>query len=225
MKDNAIILFMKLPSRGEVKTRLEKDLGADIVFELYIAFISDILDACGSADGETLIAYSPGNCPEEEFSPLHGGYSSFRQRGDSLGIRMFNAFNDAYSLGFKKCILIGSDIPSVSAGLLNRAFKALEEADVVIGPSADGGYYLIGNNPVSNSDMYYRDIIWSRADVYENTRQRIIEAGYSFAELETVNDIDDIHDLVGFYTAGDAAGSSETVKVIEKYRDIILKGR
>jgi rSAM/selenodomain-associated transferase 1 len=223
MKKNAIILFLKLPSKGKVKTRLEKDLGPDLVLSLCNAFVNDILRVCASADADTVIAYFPDNDAEKEYKTLLSEYVSFRQRGVDLGDRMFNAFCDVYSMGYKRSVLIGSDIPMIRSSVLEDAFRKLDFSDVVIGPSEDGGYYLAANTSKSNSDKYFADMEWSTPDVYEKTGNRIKQAGYSMARLEMLNDIDDLSDLVKFYETNSGDKSLETVNVISRNLDLIFK--
>lgn len=199
MKDRALILFLKLPSRGKVKTRLAQVLGDENVLNLYNAFLADILNSCSKADADIILAYSPDSDAEEENRFLIENYRSYMQRGSDLGERMFNAFTDAYSAGYKRSVLIGSDIPEITDVIINRAFASLDEFDVAIGPSADGGYYLIGNKPGSCSGHYFRNIEWSKPDVYKKTLSGMESLGYRIKELETLNDIDDINDLMHFY--------------------------
>jgi len=223
MKENAVILFLKLPSKGKVKTRLEKDLAPELVLSLYNAFISDILNACSTADADTIIAYLPDSEAEEEHKTLLAGYTSFRQRGCDLGERMFNAFADTYGSGYRWCVLIGSDIPAIRSNILNDAFRMLEKTDIAIGPSSDGGYYLLGNTAVSNSDVFYKDIEWSSPDVYEKTKSRIELHGYSMSRLEILNDIDNLSDLVKFYETNCGDTASMSVRVITENLELILK--
>ena len=222
MKENAIILFLKLPSKGKVKTRLGKDLGPDLVLALYKAFINDILNICSTVSADTLIAYAPDSEAEKEYKTLLSKHTSFMQRGCNLGERMFNAFTDAYSRGYKKCVLIGSDIPGITNNIISEACSMLDKYDIAIGPSADGGYYLIGNTIKSNSDQYYKDIEWSRPDVYEKTKNRIELPGYSMSRLATLNDIDDIHDLIEFYETNKNNGLSDSISVIYQNKEFIL---
>lgn len=223
MKENAIILFLKLPSKGKVKTRLEKDLGPDLVLSLCRAFVNDILKVCASADADTVIAYSPDNEAESEYKTILSEYVSFRQRGSDLGDRMFNAFCDVYTMGYKKSVLTGSDIPAIRGAVLEDAFRKLDFSDVVIGPSGDGGYYLAGNTFKSNSDKYFKGMEWSTPDVYEKTRIRIEQAGYSMARLEMLNDIDDLSDLVKFYEENCGDKSLESIDVVSRNLDLVFK--
>lgn len=214
MKENGLIIFLKLPSRGKVKTRLESTLGADFVFTLYTAFIMDTLKICRSVDADILLAYSPDAEAEEVYKPLLTAYRSYKQRGGDLGERMFNAFEDAYGYGYNRCVLIGSDIPEITGEIIDGAFIRLEKYDMVIGPSADGGYYLIGNNRRTNSIDYFMDIEWSRPEVFKNTEKRIYSSGYTLSFTEVLNDIDDIHDLRKFYETNKGNGISESIRVI-----------
>jgi rSAM/selenodomain-associated transferase 1 len=148
LKKDAFILFLKYPERGAVKTRLANALGDDITYKLYCCFLADISAMTRQIKAQTIIVYSgPAGVSFLDFP----GIQCFRQQGNNIGERMYQAFLDVFAQGFARCVLTGSDSPDLPAGLVNDAFDKLNLADAVLGPSADGGYYLIGCKQQSTS--------------------------------------------------------------------------
>ena len=196
MKKNAFILFLKYPERGIVKTRLAKALGDDLTYELYQCFLADISAMTHRIKVQTIIVHSG---PEGILFPDFPGIQCIRQRGSDIGERMYNAFADVFALGFERCALTGSDIPDLPAGLVNDAFDKMDSADVVLGPSSDGGYYLIGCKQQDLRASIFHDMHWSTAGVFAETVKNIDEAGLKLASLTRWTDIDEFDDLINFY--------------------------
>ena len=196
MKKDAFILFLKYPERGAVKTRLASLLGDDLTYELYQCFLADISSMTRQIKAETIIVYAG---PEGVSLTDFPGVQRIPQRGDNIGGRMYNAFVDVFVQGFMRCVLIGSDSPDLPAELVNDAFDKLDLADVVLGPSADGGYYLIGCKRQSLLPSIFYDIRWSTANVFLETIKRIAESGLKFAQLPQWSDIDEFDDLKNFH--------------------------
>jgi len=118
-------------------------------------------------------------------------------QGD-LGQRMQSAFDHTFHGDTETALLIGSDIPDISAGLLEQAFHSLEDNKVVIGPSRDGGYYLIGFHAEQAQLLYpllFSGITWSTEDVYTTTINRLHNSNISVFSLPTLRDIDRDEDL------------------------------
>jgi len=117
------------------------------------------------------------------------------QIGDDLGARMENAFIRIFSEGFSSAVLIGSDLPDLPAAIIREAFDALTKSDAVIGPAADGGYYLIGFNKAVFSPRILRGIQWSTDRVFEETMKRCREGSLRTYVLPEWSDVDTIDDL------------------------------
>ncbi len=194
MKDRALIIFVKAPLPGKVKTRLARELGDEDACGLYRAMGRDIAENPGRNDNwDTIIAFSP---PEEEALVrewLGSGFSYHPQKGDDLGERMFRAIADVLESGYARVVLVGSDIPELTAEIILRAFDTLDEADVVLGPARDGGYYLVGMKK-PHQDIF-TDIPWSTPEVFAATCGRIRELGLTPAFTEPLDDVDDPEDL------------------------------
>jgi hypothetical protein len=196
LKKNAFILFLKYPERGAVKTRLASSLGDDLTYELYLCFLRDISVMTRQIKAETIIVYSG---PEGVLFPDFPGIRCIRQRGKNIGQRMHKAFADVFAQGYERCMLIGSDSPDLPATLVNDAFDKLNLADVVIGPSADGGYYLIGCKRQGLCPSIFNGIKWSTAGVFTETIKRLDKAEFKYFQLQQWADIDEFEDLKNFY--------------------------
>ncbi len=123
------------------------------------------------------------------------GFSYRPQTGHDLGMRMVNAFKSCFDDGFRSVIIIGSDCPDLPQWIIEEAFEALQRHGAVIGPSYDGGYYLIGFSGESFSGNYFENIPWSTENVYKETVGRFDKEGVSFHVLPAWRDIDTIDDV------------------------------
>jgi uncharacterized protein len=196
LKNNAFILFLRYPELGAIKTRLAETLGDDLTYELYCSFLADISVMVREINAETIIVYSGANGVSFPYFP---GIECLHQRGNNIGERMQGAFIDILAKGFERCVLIGSDSPDIPAALVNDAFNKLDSADIILGPSSDGGYYLIGCKRQSVFPSIFDGINWSTSEVFTETIKRITEAGLKFALLQQWSDIDEFDDLKIFY--------------------------
>ena len=203
--ENALIIFLKYPEPGKVKTRLAKDIGNEKACEIYKLLAENVIKNILPKNPGTYdvhIFFTPADKETEIrtwLKPIlddnQGIKTQFRtQEGSNLGKRMSNAFKKILQeKGCKKCIIIGTDCPEIDATLIENAFGVLKEKDIVIGPCKDGGYYLLGmSRPVS--DLFV-DIDWSTDRVFEQTMEKIQKNNLSCSILKTLVDIDIIEDL------------------------------
>jgi rSAM/selenodomain-associated transferase 1 len=191
-----IVVLAKQPLIGHAKTRLARDIGPANTRALAEAFVIDTLAlVMGQSAARVLVALSP---PEgrDWFARHAPGAELVLQPEDSFGKRILEATREAFVRGASRCVLIGIDTPHLAPQTLQEAFKALDSADVCIGPSVDGGYYLIGL--VKDSPALFEDIPWSTPSVCELTLQRAKTAGLSVTELQTELDVDEGSDLEPF---------------------------
>jgi rSAM/selenodomain-associated transferase 1 len=195
----ALNLFFKYPEIGRVKTRLSSKLSNDFVFLLYREFIRDIIKASKMADADLILSISSHSEKTVSDYSNEFGAPAYHQKGDDLGERMYNSLKEIFLAGYEKCVLIGSDIPDISAPLLNKAFDKLTESDIVLGPSSDGGYYLLGFNCEKLHKGVFEEIQWSCSHVLEKTLKNISTLKLNYHLLEELNDIDDLEDLKNFY--------------------------
>ena len=193
---NALVIMTKAPQPGTSKTRLVPPLSYDEAADLARALLVDQLENLARFDGAQLfIAFTPESATGffEGFVPQR--FTCFPQRGQSLGERMSHAFGHLFASAFQNLILIGSDLPALSLTLFDQAYELLEKsaADIVLGPSADGGYYLVGLNRMHTT--MFEGIRWSRNDVLAQTIQKLSAVGLKHELLPEGYDIDTADDL------------------------------
>jgi rSAM/selenodomain-associated transferase 1 len=124
------------------------------------------------------------------------------QVGADLGRRMMQVFRDAWDRGSKRAVLIGSDCPALDSRLITEALAALQKNQLVLGPTADGGYYLVGMTstmPATWLSLLFADIAWGTSDVFQATLDRARDAGVTTSILKELHDIDHPRDLAYFH--------------------------
>ena len=142
---NALILMTRIPIPGKTKTRLMDLLTGDECAGLHMAFLKDLTTTFTELkDIDLFMTYTPEDSLFILENVIPESMESFPQKGEDLGEKMFNAINQVLLKGYKKVVLIGSDIPDLSAKDIQTSFQILEEYDIVLGPTYDGGYYLVG---------------------------------------------------------------------------------
>ncbi len=192
---NAVLVFVKLPVAGEVKTRLQPELSPALAAKLYRVMVDDVFTALERPGRWDLFAFfSP---PGQELSFREWLPSSVilvPQSGTDLGERLADAFEWSHAQGHSRTIIVGTDMPTLGSDVLSDAFEALERNEVVLGPSTDGGYYLVGlKEPRSE---FFEDVGWSTAEVLEQTIARVDEAGARYHLLPEKTDIDTWQDAL-----------------------------
>jgi hypothetical protein len=191
-----LIVFVKAPIPGDVKTRLIPHLtGVEAAF-LYRCFVSDVIRCANQFCSQVRVQVAYQSHPKAtDLSWLGVKHPPelFKQDGRSLGERLIHAFGIAFGRGAKKVVIIGSDSPNLPKDYVEQAFAALDSADVVLGPAADGGYYLVGlSRPCLK---LFEDVSWSTDQVFERTSHNAQKYGYTLRILPAHYDIDTIHDL------------------------------
>jgi rSAM/selenodomain-associated transferase 1 len=192
---NALVVMAKAPVAGEVKTRLVPPLTPDAAAELYRCLLLDLLDHLAAFAGADLyIACDPpaGLSLFQEFAPP--AFVCFPQRGGDLGQRMRSIFEDLFNKGSERVVVIGSDLPVFPLTFLDEAFRALDgAAPVVLGPSRDGGYYLIGLGRMLPE--VFTDVPWGTERVFEATGRRLSRMGVAPVLMPEWFDVDTAADL------------------------------
>src|SRR6266851_2934565 len=189
----ALALMAKVPFAGEVKTRLTPPLDPEEAAILSTCFLRDMTTNLADlkANGtEAVVLYTPADA-ETLLRDLLPGFRFFAQHGETLGERLVNAAAELLSSGFASVCLINSDSPTLPGEILTTAASLLaQEGDrVVLGPSQDGGYYLIG---LKRPHGYlFERIAWSTADVLAHTIERAAEIDLPVELLPTWYDVDD----------------------------------
>jgi rSAM/selenodomain-associated transferase 1 len=143
VNENCVLLFCKSPANGNVKTRLAEEIGLEHAAELYKCFVGDTIWSLKSLDVHFKICFWPADDEQSFIDWLGSELEYLPQDGDNLGDKMKNAFIQMFEESYSKTAIIGSDIPDLPGELISRAMDELDRHDAVIGPSSDGGYYLI----------------------------------------------------------------------------------
>ena len=189
----ALICFTRPPIPGRTKTRLMPLLSGEECAALHTAFLRDIAAVCGRVDADLYVAYAP----EGDWGILRELFPAaldlFPQDGEGLGERMHRALSRVLALGYEACVLIGSDLPELTEGHLAAAFAALEEADASLGPTEDGGYYLVGLKKPCRA--LFAGQAYGHESVYENAWAAIRGAGLRFRPAPPCRDVDVPEDL------------------------------
>lgn len=193
MTDELLIIFVKNPDLGKVKTRIAKEIGEEAALAIYYRLLQKTQNVCDALTVDRAVYYSSYIDSEDQW--LNTLYKKGIQKGDNVGDRMRHAFEEAFDAGYKKVCLIGSDIYALTSAIVNQAFNELTTQDVVIGPAEDGGYYLIGMNIQHNELFSLKH--WSHDKVYSETLERVRQLNLSLGSVDTLNDIDRVEDLQG----------------------------
>ena len=190
-----MIIFARYPALGKVKTRLASSLGKEFALGFYKECSIRLFEEVRNHNDffTAFLFYSEKDELNKMIDWAGSGFEYYYQEGNDLGERMSNAFNKAFTLGAKKTVIIGTDVPDISNNLIASSFSLLDEKDFVIGPSIDGGYYLLGMKNL-NCDLF-SGIGWSTETVLDHTINRIEKNNFSFAKLKQLHDIDDEQSL------------------------------
>jgi len=216
-----ILLFIKAPVRGQVKTRLASVLGEEAALYLYRLFVLDIIDTLEQTGIPVRICYTPADSGQAISGWLGPGRHYQPQEGKDVGERMENAFQQAFSEGVSRALLIGSDIPDLPPDVFSEALRALEGNDAVIGPARDGGYYLIGFRSDTFLPALFQGIEWSTNTVLTDTLAIFAREGRTVHRLPLWGDVDTIDDLKDLADRGrqSAFRSSRTMLFLARAKD------
>lgn len=189
----ALAIMTKAPRAGTVKTRLQPPLTPEEAAQLNVCFLRDIATAIVGAGRESrgVAVFTPVGCEGDYVDVLPSDFILIPQRGESFGERLMNAVTDLLRVGFESCCLINSDSPTVTTDAFREAVIELQGGDnrIVLGPSDDGGYYLIGMR--KGYGRLFEDIDWSTELVFTQTLDRARELTLSVHVLPKFYDIDD----------------------------------
>jgi len=187
---SALVVMARHPEDGAVKTRLARVIGAARARLLYRAFLSDIERRFAGGPRTLVWAYHP---PEAPFASVVGPQARcLPQRGADLAERMHNGFRDVLAEGFDRVLMIGADVPHVAGAWLDEAEACLGSVDVVLGPSADGGYYLVAMRAAHD---IFRGVALSTNRALAETMDEANRRGLTVHLLPASFDIDEAQDL------------------------------
>lgn len=193
-----LIIFTRYPEPGKTKTRLIPALGAEGAATLQRQMTEHTLAQVKELQAKRLVSvevyFVGGN--QQLMQSWLGTSVIYRQQGDGdLGRRMAIAFQTALEAGKQRVVVIGTDCPDLKAQLMVKAFHALEQHDLVLGPAQDGGYYLIGLCRLI--PQLFTGISWSTAEVLQQTMSIAQRLELAVAYLPRLSDVDRPEDLVG----------------------------
>jgi rSAM/selenodomain-associated transferase 1 len=192
IRERALIIMAKAPRSGYVKTRLAAGLPAEAIVDLYRCMIEDTLDLARSISTDALAIV----CPASDVADLAGWLPAIEivgQQGEGLAVGLVSAFRAFIDRGYRRVVLIDGDSPQLPPATLDKAFQLLDEADVVVGPTMDGGYYLVGSTTVRAGLFDTRRMGTGGAlDSLMSSAQAL---GLRVALTESCYDVDEVEDL------------------------------
>ncbi|MBT8303933.1 MAG: TIGR04282 family arsenosugar biosynthesis glycosyltransferase [Bacteroidia bacterium] len=211
MSKDLVIVFVKNIKLGKVKTRLAETIGDRAAIEVYSELVDVTRKAIENVNADIRIYFS---------ESLENGdwqeYYKAVQKGEDLGERMRNAFEDGLIDGYESIVLIGSDLPEIDQEHITAGLNALNNKEIVFGPAIDGGYYLVGLS--SLHDELFKNKPWSQSSLLEVTLKELDDKKISYELLKPLNDIDTYEDLVAsnFYKS-----NKSLIKRIDQLNDKI----
>ena len=194
-------IFAKFWAPGEVKTRLAKSIGSKQASELYRAFLIHSVEQLRKFDAERVICFSPETARDAFSNISNNEWQLFLQPEGDLGQRLASFFRESFDdasdsgpSGPDRVVVLGTDSPTLPLARIQAAFDRLEGTDVVIGPSTDGGYYLIGLS--ADRPSLFEGIPWSTSHVLNATIDRCLANKWTYALLPPWRDVDELEDLI-----------------------------
>jgi rSAM/selenodomain-associated transferase 1 len=186
-------IFAKYWQPGEVKTRLAKVIGAEPASELYKAFLSGMLKQFAHVGERRELCYSPSDQRDAFMAMVGSNWDLSPQTRGDLGDRMRHFFTQAFKRGAQRVVLLGSDSPTLPTEFVQQAFQSLRTCPVALGPTEDGGYYLVGAS--QHVPPIFDGVDWSTSEVWRQTVEHLAAAECPFAELPAWYDVDEMRDL------------------------------
>ena len=213
VKKQILGIFAKQPVSGRVKTRLCPPLTAQQAASLYLVSLQETV-----ARMQTLTSCDLAICycgDRDWFAATFPGVLLVPQYGDNLGERMAGTLSRWLTEGYDAAVLIGSDAPDLPFERIEQAFRTLETADLVHGPSVDGGYYLVGES--RHHDQLFTGITWSSSKVLEQTLVRVAALGLRSVLLPDWDDIDDVAALLRLMTRSPHSITAQRARAVLKH--------
>lgn len=193
VKKNLLLVFCKNPQLGKVKTRLAKTIGNEKALQIYHALLEKTADVLRQVDHDIHLYYSDTIQAHDYFTGIVT--KKMKQEGVDLGQRMAHAFKMGFQ-SYDAVVIIGTDLWTLEASDINEAFMALEKNDAVVGPSMDGGYYLLGMKEFIPQLFTHKE--WGTSSVLAHTLNDLKPFQHHF--LKEKNDVDTIEDLEEYPT-------------------------
>jgi uncharacterized protein len=187
---NALVIFAKYPEPGKVKKHIGVEIGMDRSAELCRAFINDLIAENSEKDYDVYLSFI-GHEYKEDYREMFPQAILYVQRGQNMTTNVQFSFEDLLD-DYEKVALIGSDVPDLKSEMIVKAFNALDKHDVVLGPSEDGGYYLVA---LKKPHDIFQGLPWGKQDLLDVQTEILDKQHLTFALLEKLPDVDDIEEL------------------------------
>jgi hypothetical protein len=235
-RKEALVIFVRAPHSGELKTRLAQELAPAEVVSLYRAFVGDTVMLCSRVnDAQLVVGFTPPEARREvtgfveeallaanhQKKPVPGPLVFSEQTGANLGERLRAMFASLFRQGYREVVIIGADSPTLPPETLRKAFALLKKKPVVLGPTLDGGYYLVGL--ARPAPEIFEGIAWGSDQVYPQTVEKLKSLELEWEELPVWYDVDTVDDLEFLVRdinqlrlAGDEESLLATEAVLEK---------
>jgi rSAM/selenodomain-associated transferase 1 len=210
-------MFVKSAERGMVKSRLAASVGENVALDLYKCFVSDLTGTLIKGGYYLKIFFYPPDSRQKVVQWLGDENVLIPQIGNDLGDRMKNAFDSVFTQGLRCAVLIGSDSPDLPTLIIDEALAALIKYDTVVGPSHDGGYYMIGFRVDTFLPHVFSGFTWSTSEVFEQTMEILRKANLTTYILPTWRDVDTLDDLKALFidNRDTPFAESATIKYME----------
>lgn len=191
MKSNKLLLiFTRNPELGKVKTRLAKTVGDETALEIYLFLLNKTQEVAQKVSSDKAVFYSENITQNDHWNPEI--FQKYLQIEGDLGMKMQQAFEQSFEKGYEKVAIIGSDLYDLSSKNIENAFTELDENDVVLGPSEDGGYYFLGMKALQKN--IFKNKNWGTETVRKDTLSDLIDKKVKLLAFK--NDIDVYEDIV-----------------------------
>ncbi|MEX0636814.1 MAG: TIGR04282 family arsenosugar biosynthesis glycosyltransferase [Ferruginibacter sp.] len=195
IQNEAIIIFVRNPVLGLVKTRIAAKLGSEVALKVYVKLLKQTHEIVCPLTSDKFLFYVDG-INHQDLWENHLFYKRNQVAGD-LGVKMQQAFKEVFEMGYQRALIIGSDCYDLTTELITEAFEMLKQKQVVIGPAVDGGYYLLGMQKQQPS--LFVNIEWSTSKVLEQTFEVCEKENLLFISLPTLSDVDEADDVRFLY--------------------------
>jgi uncharacterized protein len=199
-----LIILVKDPAPGKVKTRLAHSLGPERAASVYRKMAEGIWRTTAGAGYRRWLVFAPAGADDRIKRWLPGADLYVQQVEGDLGNRLSEAFRAAFEAGAEAAIAVGTDVPELSSARIEHAFGQLESYPAVLGPSPDGGYWSIGLK--RHCPEAFQEIAWSGPDTFRQTFEALSRCGLAPLCLESLRDVDNLEDLCAFPYLLDGAG-------------------
>jgi len=186
-----LLIFTKNPVLGKCKTRLAQAVGDETALKIYEFLLQHTVSIIENISADKWVYYSDEIWENDLWNSEI--YHKRIQRGNNLGQRMYHAFEEAFAHGYQKVIIIGCDIYEMQSSDIEAGFEALSSSEFVLGPAADGGYYLLGMTSLKKDIFENKN--WGDNSVFSDTLENLKDRKYTL--LEERNDVDTFEDIKG----------------------------